>query len=112
MADSDKCPFCNERHKLNHVGGEIPSKMSCARNSKGISEPCRSPLCGSPVYPSSRRIRLYCSYRCRQIHSILGRAARMLLPLGPARTLEILHSLESRGSEDKAGVEIVNPRAI
>ena len=101
-----------EQNKDDIVDREIPSKMSRAQFSRGISEPCRSPLCGSPVYPSTKRLRLYCSYRCRQIHSILNRAAAMFLPLGQTRTWEIIQKLENRGGPGKAGAEIINPRPI
>jgi len=41
----------------------------------------------------------------------LRRLAAKLVPLGPAGAWEILHSLESRGGDDKAKAEIVNPEA-
>jgi len=39
----------------------------------------------------------------------LRRLAAKLVPMGPAGAWEILHSLESRGGDDKAQAEIVNP---
>jgi len=99
----------HETNKPNHVGAEIPSKMSRAQFSRGISGECQNPLCKASVPSSTRRMRLSCSDRCRQIHSILRRAARLLVPMGPAGAWEILHSLESGGGDDKAQAEIVNP---
>jgi len=111
MADSDKCPFCNERHKPNHVGGEISSKMSRAQFSRGISRGCQNPFCNAPVLSSARGTRLSCSDRCRQIHSILNRAARMLLPLGSAEAWEMLQQLENGDSQGKPQAEIMRYKA-
>ncbi len=104
------CP--NLPDKESHIERGESMKMSRAQIARGISELCRNPLCGSPVPPSTRRLRLYCSYRCRQNHSILGRAAKMLLPLGSAGAWGMLLQLENRGSKDKASIEIVDPEPI
>jgi len=101
----------HETNKPNHVGGEISLQMSRAQLSRGISRECQNPLCKASVSSSPRGMRLSCSDRCRQIHSILGRAARLLLPRGAAGAWEILKKLENGDSQGKAQGEIVNPGA-
>lgn len=95
-----------------HVKREIPLKMSRAQISRGDSEACHNPVCGSPVASSRRRPKLSCSDRCRQERSILNRAAKLLLPLGPAMGWKILEDLKNGDSQVKAGGEIVNLGAI
>ena len=91
------CP--NLPDKESHIERGESMKMRRAQISKGISDACQNPLCRSPVPCSTRRLRLSCSDRCRQDRSILYRAAKLLLPLGPARGWEILENLKNGDTE-------------
>ena len=84
------------------------------RYEQGATGICLNPLCENPVvtHPKAVRPRRFCSDRCRLNRLMLSRVAKMLLPLGMVNGWKILERVENRGSEDKAGVEIVNPRAI
>jgi len=101
----------HETNKPNHVGGEIPIEIRRAQFSRGISGECQNPLCKASVPSSTRGMRLSCSDRCRQIHSILNRAARLLVHMGPSRTWDLLQKLENGGSQGKAKAEVINPEA-
>jgi hypothetical protein len=64
-----------------------------------MSHECRNPLCSVKLQGSRSRgtQRQFCDDRCRLIHWILKKAAKLLAPIEQSRSWEILLKLSREG---------------